>query len=135
MKYVIIAFMVSNYAELAYTMIVTEKCDVYTFGVVALEIMMGSYPGDFISSFTISRFTSNRMLNDLLDARLPHPTRQQEYDIVLILRISFACLCSNPKFRPSMNTVSQEISQTSNMLTANSIYSLSSMCPWSQVKS
>ncbi|WOH15275.1 hypothetical protein DCAR_0934812 [Daucus carota subsp. sativus] len=121
--------------ELAYTMIVTEKCDVYTFGVVALEIMMGSYPGDFISSFTISRFTSNRMLNDLLDARLPHPTRQQEYDIVLILRISFACLCSNPKFRPSMNTVSQEISQTSNMLTANSIYSLSSMCPWSQVKS
>ncbi|KAL1804454.1 hypothetical protein ACET3Z_033101 [Daucus carota] len=73
--------------ELAYTMVVTEKCDVYSFGVVALEIMMGSHPGDFLSSFT-SRFTPNRMLNDLLDTRLPRPTRQQEHDIVLILRQS-----------------------------------------------
>ena len=117
--------MVSTYAELAYTMVVTEKCDVYSFGVVALEIMMGSHPGDFLSSFTTSRFTPNRMLNDLLDTRLPRPTRQQEHDIVLILRQSFACLCSNPKFRPSMNTLSQEISQTTKMLTPNSIYTMS----------
>ncbi|KAL1804450.1 hypothetical protein ACET3Z_033097 [Daucus carota] len=109
--------------ELAYTMVVTEKCDVYSFGVVALEIMMGSHPGDFLTSFPGS--TSNRMLNDLLDTRLPRPTRQQEHDIVLILRQSFACLCSNPKFRPSMNTLSQEISQTTKMLTANSIYTMS----------
>ena len=117
--------MVSTYAELAYTMVVTEKCDVYSFGVVALEIMMGSHPGDFLSSFTTSRFTPNRMLNDLLDTRLPRPTRHQEHDIVLILRQSFACLCSNPKFRPSMNTLSQEISQTTKMLTPNSIYTMS----------
>ncbi|XP_017225546.1 MDIS1-interacting receptor like kinase 2 [Daucus carota subsp. sativus] len=109
--------------ELAYTMVVTEKCDVYSFGVVALEIMMGSHPGDFLTSFPGS--TSNRMLNDLLDTRLPRPTRQQEHDIVLILRQSFACLCSNPKFRPSMNTLSHEISQTTKMLTANSIYTMS----------
>ncbi|KAL1804451.1 hypothetical protein ACET3Z_033098 [Daucus carota] len=112
-------------AELAYTMVVTEKCDVYSFGVVALEIMMGSHPGDFLSSFTTSRSTPNRMLNDLLDTRLPRPTRQQEHDIVLILRQSFACLCSNPKFRISMNTLSQEISQTTKMLTSNSIYTMS----------
>ncbi|KAL1804452.1 hypothetical protein ACET3Z_033099 [Daucus carota] len=111
--------------ELAYTMVVTEKCDVYSFGVVALEIMMGSHQEDFLSSFTTSRFTPNRMLNDLLDTRLPRPTRQQEHDIVLILRQSSACLCSNPKFRPSMNTLSQEISQTTKMLTANSIYTMS----------
>ena len=123
MKYVIIAFMVSTYAELAYTMVVTEKCDVYSFGVMALEIMMGSHPGDFLSSFPQS--TPSRMLNDLLDTRLPRPTRQQEHDIVLILRQSFACLCSNPKFRPCMNTLYQEISQTTKMLTANSIYTMS----------
>ncbi|KAL1804453.1 hypothetical protein ACET3Z_033100 [Daucus carota] len=111
--------------ELAYTMVVTEKCDVYSFGVVALEIMMGSHPGDFLSSFTTSRYTPNKMLNDLLDTRLPRPTRQQEHDIVLILRQSFACLCSNPKFRPSMTTLSQEISQTTKMLTSNSIYTMS----------
>ncbi|KAL1827443.1 hypothetical protein ACET3Z_005855 [Daucus carota] len=111
--------------ELAYTMVVSEKCDVYSFGVVALEIMMGSHPGDFLSDFRTSRCTPNRMLNDLLDTRLPRPTRQQEHDIVLILRQSFACLCSNPKFRPSMNTLCREISQTSKMLKANSIYTMS----------
>ncbi|PON61565.1 Tyrosine-protein kinase, partial [Parasponia andersonii] len=37
-------------AQLAYTMKVTEKCDVYSFGVLTLEVMMGKQPGDFISS-------------------------------------------------------------------------------------
>ncbi|KAK1383666.1 Protein kinase domain-containing protein [Heracleum sosnowskyi] len=64
--------------ELAYTMVVTEKCDVYSFGVVALEIMMGSHPGDFISSFTTCKSTQTRSLNDILDRRLPRPTREQE---------------------------------------------------------
>ncbi|KAF3457551.1 hypothetical protein FNV43_RR02209 [Rhamnella rubrinervis] len=36
--------------ELAYTMEVNEKCDVYSFGVVTLEVIMGSHPGDLISS-------------------------------------------------------------------------------------
>ncbi|KAK1383665.1 Protein kinase domain-containing protein [Heracleum sosnowskyi] len=64
--------------ELAYTMVVTEKCDVYSFGVVALEIMMGSHPGEFISSFTTCKSTQTRSLNDILDRRLPRPTREQE---------------------------------------------------------
>ncbi|KAK1381293.1 putative LRR receptor-like serine/threonine-protein kinase [Heracleum sosnowskyi] len=50
--------------ELAYTMVVTEKCDVYSFGVVALEIMMGSHPADLLSSFTVPKSTQNRMLSD-----------------------------------------------------------------------
>ncbi|KAK1381344.1 Protein kinase domain-containing protein [Heracleum sosnowskyi] len=53
--------------ELAYTMVVTEKCDVYSFGVVALEIMMGSHPGDLLSSFTAPQSIQNRMLSDTLD--------------------------------------------------------------------
>ncbi|RHN44229.1 putative protein kinase RLK-Pelle-LRR-XI-1 family [Medicago truncatula] len=35
--------------ELAYTMVVSEKCDVYSFGVVALETLMGRHPGDILS--------------------------------------------------------------------------------------
>ncbi|KAK9019255.1 hypothetical protein V6N11_053781 [Hibiscus sabdariffa] len=34
--------------ELAYTMVVTEKCDVYSFGVLALEILMGKHPGELL---------------------------------------------------------------------------------------
>ncbi|XP_074341010.1 uncharacterized protein LOC141678564 [Apium graveolens] len=107
--------------ELAYTMVVTEKCDVYSFGVVALEIMMGSHPGDLISSFTTPQSTQSRMLSDVLDTRLPRPTRQQELDIILVLRRALACLSSNPNFRPSMISVSQKFSKAPN-LSANSIY-------------
>ncbi|KAE8688971.1 Endomembrane protein 70 protein family [Hibiscus syriacus] len=35
--------------ELAYTMKINEKCDVFSFGVVALETLMGRRPGDLIS--------------------------------------------------------------------------------------
>ncbi|XP_074343113.1 MDIS1-interacting receptor like kinase 2-like [Apium graveolens] len=112
--------------ELAYTMVATEKCDVYSFGVVALEIIMGSHPGDFLSSFQSPRCTESKMmLNELLDTRLPLPTRQQEHDILLVLKHVFACLCSNPKFRPSMITLSREFSQTQKLLTTNSIYTTS----------
>ncbi|KAL1824538.1 hypothetical protein ACET3Z_011316 [Daucus carota] len=111
--------------ELAYTMVVTEKCDVYSFGVVALEIIMGKHPGDFLTSFPTLKCTQNAMLNNVLDARLPRPTRQQELDIILVLKQAFACINSNPKLRPSMITLSQEFFKTTKALSANSIYTTS----------
>ena len=41
-------------AELSYTENVTEKCDVYSFGVLVLELFMGSHPGDFLSSLSLA---------------------------------------------------------------------------------
>ena len=35
-------------------MIVTEKGDAYSFGVVTLETIMGRHPGDFLSSLSPS---------------------------------------------------------------------------------
>ena len=32
---------------------VNEKCDVYSFGVLAWEILLGKHPGDVISSLFI----------------------------------------------------------------------------------
>ncbi|KAL8529695.1 hypothetical protein ACS0TY_006947 [Phlomoides rotata] len=59
--------------ELAYTMVVTEKCDVYSFGVVALEIMFGNHPGDFLSSMVSKKLDQSMMLQDLWDKRPPSP--------------------------------------------------------------
>ncbi|KAK1384466.1 putative leucine-rich repeat receptor-like protein kinase [Heracleum sosnowskyi] len=106
--------------ELAYTMVVTEKCDVYSFGVVALEIMMGRHPGDFLSSFETRQSTHNIMLNDVLDTRPPHPTKQQEHDITLVLEQAFTCICSNPEFRPSMLDLHRELLKIQNISAANS---------------
>ncbi|KAI8013144.1 putative leucine-rich repeat receptor-like protein kinase [Camellia lanceoleosa] len=40
--------------ELAYTMEVNERLDVYSLGVLALEVLMGKHPGNLISSFLIT---------------------------------------------------------------------------------
>ncbi|XP_058187990.1 probable leucine-rich repeat receptor-like protein kinase At1g35710 [Rhododendron vialii] len=94
--------------ELAYTMVVTEKCDVYSFGVVALETIMGRHPGDLLSSLT-SPPSENMMITDVLDSRLLPPTNPiVAGDIVLVATMAFACLDPKPKSRPSMLHLSQE---------------------------
>uniref|UniRef100_A0A2K2BBH7 non-specific serine/threonine protein kinase n=1 Tax=Populus trichocarpa TaxID=3694 RepID=A0A2K2BBH7_POPTR len=90
--------------ELAYTMVVTEKCDVYSFGVVALETLMGKHPGDILSSSARAM-----TLKEVLDPRLPPPTNEIVIqNICIIASLAFSCLHSNPKSRPSMKFVSQE---------------------------
>ncbi|KAL5807744.1 hypothetical protein ACOSQ3_028435 [Xanthoceras sorbifolium] len=105
--------------ELAYTMHVTEKCDVYSFGIVALEILLGRHPGELLSflsspsssSSSSSTFSSvhKMKLIDLLDQRLLPPNNQMVIqDILHVSTIAFACLHSKPKSRPTMQLISQE---------------------------
>ena len=92
-------------------MVFTEKCDVYSFGVVALEILMGIHPGELLttlSSASASSSSQDMMLNEILDQRLPPPNRIVARDIFFVATIAFACLCTKPKYRPTMNWVSQE---------------------------
>uniref|UniRef100_A0A6N2K2W7 non-specific serine/threonine protein kinase n=1 Tax=Salix viminalis TaxID=40686 RepID=A0A6N2K2W7_SALVM len=90
--------------ELAYTMMVTEKCDAYSFGVVALETLMGRHPGDILSS-SDQAIT----LKEVLDPRLPPPTNKIVIqNICIVATLAFCCLHPNPKSRPSMKLVSQE---------------------------
>ncbi|XP_024046453.1 MDIS1-interacting receptor like kinase 2 [Citrus clementina] len=94
--------------ELAYTMVMTEKCDVYSFGVVTLEVLMGKHPRDLLSSLSSSS-DPKIMLIDVLDQRLPLPIDQKVIqDVLLVSTVLFACLQSNPKSRPTMQSVSQE---------------------------
>ncbi|KAJ0601752.1 putative protein kinase RLK-Pelle-LRR-XI-1 family [Helianthus annuus] len=96
--------------ELAYNMIVTEKCDVYSFGVVALETIGGKHPGDLLSSlnYLTSRGTT---LENILDKRLPYPTdRWIEKEIVRVCNVAVGCILIDPKCRPTMREVSQELS-------------------------
>ncbi|KAF7844811.1 MDIS1-interacting receptor like kinase 2-like [Senna tora] len=96
--------------ELAYTMVVTEKCDVYSFGVVTLETIMGRHPGELISSLSKTNTTQSIMLKDVLDSRLPLPLKKDAQDVVLLVTIALSCLSSTPKSRPSMQQVAQQLS-------------------------
>ncbi|KAI5430547.1 hypothetical protein KIW84_034939 [Lathyrus oleraceus] len=93
--------------ELAYTMEVNEKCDVYSFGVLALEIIYGKHPGDIISNYG-QRNTMSLM--DILDQRLPRPTNTNAKQLLSITKTLFSCLDESPRSRPTMEQVSMEIS-------------------------
>ena len=105
----------------------TEKCDVYSFGVVTLEIIMGHHPGKLIcllsasssssslssSSTTIcsSQFDArNMLLKDLLDKGVPSPDPEMADEIVRIAKLALNCIDSDPKNRPTMQQVYQDLS-------------------------
>jgi len=99
------------FAELAQTMEVNEKCDVYSFGVLALEIIMGKHPRDLISQFVspppMPPILNDLLLVDVLDQRPPQPTKPIDRDLILIVRLALACLSQNPRSRPTMEQVSK----------------------------
>jgi len=92
---------------------VNEKCDVYSFGVLALEILCGKHPGDIISNslqWTIMDSTLDSMpLLDELDQRLPRPMNHIAKKLVTIAKTAISCLTESPRSRPAMEQVSREL--------------------------
>ncbi|XP_026411182.1 MDIS1-interacting receptor like kinase 2-like [Papaver somniferum] len=104
--------------ELAYTMKVTEKCDVYSCGVIILEVLMGRHPSEIItllsqnllSSSSSSNVGQNIRLIDILDQCIEAPTDEVvKKEITYLVKVGFSCLRSDPCTRPSMQEVSVEL--------------------------
>ncbi|KAH7690904.1 Non-specific serine/threonine protein kinase protein, partial [Dioscorea alata] len=93
--------------ELAYVMKVTEKCDVYSFGIVSLEVIHGIHPGDLLNNLS-----SSMLVKDILDPRVPlHIADQLATSQVLsVIFIAMQCINTDPQSRPTMNQVSQRLS-------------------------
>ncbi|KAF3955766.1 hypothetical protein CMV_019054 [Castanea mollissima] len=107
----------SGLKELAYTMEVNEKCDVFSFGVLTLEIIMGKHPKDLISSLSTPTITiRDLLLKDVLDHRLSLPTNEAVGEVLSIANIAIACLHTIPQSRPTMQQVSQELSTRKSQL-------------------
>ncbi|XP_054818763.1 MDIS1-interacting receptor like kinase 2-like [Prosopis cineraria] len=95
--------------EIAFVMQANEKCDVYSFGVLTLEIIMGTHPAELILSLADRSTTDHDLLKDVLDSRLS-PIRKPVLDeVILIAKIAFSCLKDNPRSRPTMEQVSKEL--------------------------
>ncbi|KAK7300396.1 hypothetical protein RJT34_11240 [Clitoria ternatea] len=91
---------------------VNEKCDVFSFGVMSLEMLMGKHPGDLISSLFSSfamQSSSDLLLKDVLDKRIPCPVELVIIqELILVARVTFACLSESPHSRPTMEQVHNE---------------------------
>ncbi|XP_049349560.1 MDIS1-interacting receptor like kinase 2-like [Solanum verrucosum] len=96
--------------ELAYTMKVTEMCDVYSFGVLALEIIKGKHPGEYITPLANSSTIDHVQLSDLIDERLPYPEDEVKDVLVFIIKLAISCLLETPKSRPTMYFISHRLS-------------------------
>ena len=57
-------------------MVVTEKCDIYSFDVLIIEVLTGKHPGELIADLH-SLVGTNVHLKDVLDDCLSPPTGQK----------------------------------------------------------
>ncbi|KAL9437291.1 hypothetical protein AB3S75_023198 [Citrus x aurantiifolia] len=83
--------------EFAYTMKITEKCDVYSFGVLVLKVIKGKHPRDFLSSISSSSLNTDIELDEMLHPRLPTPLRNIQDGLLSIMEVAFSCLDGNPE--------------------------------------
>jgi serine/threonine protein kinase len=94
---------------------VNEKCDVYSFGILTLEILFGKHPGDVVTSLwqqpsqSVMDLTHDTMLLiDMLDQRLPYPPNNVQ-EVELVIRVAIACLTESPRSRPTMQQVCKQL--------------------------
>ncbi|XP_028751878.1 MDIS1-interacting receptor like kinase 2-like [Neltuma alba] len=110
--------------EIAFIMQANEKCDVYSFGVLTLEIIMGTHPAELISSLAENSTNNDLLLSDVLDPRLCSLAKPLIDDVILVAKIAFSCLNETPQSRPTMEQVSTELARTPKSYTEDQFHTI-----------
>ncbi|KAK9735622.1 hypothetical protein RND81_04G216400 [Saponaria officinalis] len=98
--------------EYGYSLKVDEKSDIYSFGVVLLELITGKKPldpsiGEAIDlvDWMRAKIRENRDTNEVLDPDISGQCKYIQEEMVLVLRIALLCTAKLPKERPSMRDI------------------------------
>ena len=89
----------------------TEKGDVYSFGVLTLEIIMGTHPAELLSYLAEKPTNDDLLLKDVVDPRLSFFRFKKPIldEVALVAKIAFSCLKENPHSRPTMEQVCMDL--------------------------
>ncbi|KAG6659252.1 hypothetical protein I3843_03G017000 [Carya illinoinensis] len=98
--------------EYAYTLQVDEKSDIYSFGVVLMEILSGKRSvdaefgdGNSVVDWVRSKLKTKDGINDVLDKNAGASCAPVREEMMQMLRIALLCTSRNPADRPSMRDV------------------------------
>lgn len=99
-------------AEYAYTLQVDEKSDIYSFGVVLMEVLSGKRSvesefgdGNSIVDWVRSKIKNKDGIKDILDKSAGASCSPVREEMMQMLRIALLCTSRNPADRPSMRDV------------------------------
>ncbi|KAJ4969466.1 hypothetical protein NE237_016167 [Protea cynaroides] len=107
--------------EYAFTMKVTEKCDIYSYGVVLLELLTGRAPvqpldqgGDLVT--LVRNYIQNHSLSPgMLDSRLYLTDKSTIDHMIIVLKIALLCTTASPFDRPTMREVVMMLIESSEL--------------------
>ncbi|KAI3471388.1 hypothetical protein Pfo_030752 [Paulownia fortunei] len=89
----------------------TQKCDVYSFGILLLEILTGRLPdndGKGLEGQVRKVFREERPLSEIIDPALLHEAHAKK-QVVATFHIALNCTERDPELRPKMRTVSDNL--------------------------
>ncbi|KAG6411467.1 hypothetical protein SASPL_129549 [Salvia splendens] len=89
-----------------------QKCDVYAFGILVMEILTGRPPDndreEGLESLVRRVFREERPLSEIIDPALLHEARAKK-QVVAAFHVSLNCTERDPELRPKMRAVSDSL--------------------------